>query len=157
MTVQRKSVLITGCSEGGIGHALAKSFQKHGFHVFATARTPAKMSALENIAGITLLPLDVTSTPSIAYAVSEVQAQTGGLLHCLVNNAGYLYVMPALDTDLDEAKRMFDVNLWGTMAMIKTFAPLLIQAHGSVVNISSVLGSISMPYTSELRFVWYAR
>jgi 1-acylglycerone phosphate reductase len=54
----KQSVLITGCSEGGIGYALAREFQSRGLHVFATARDPAKMAGLENLPDVTLLALD---------------------------------------------------------------------------------------------------
>ncbi|KAL8692667.1 MAG: hypothetical protein Q9218_002367 [Villophora microphyllina] len=107
------------------------------------------MSSLGNYDNVTRLAIDVTSSTSIAAAVKVVQAETGGALDCLVNNAGFLYVMPGVDIDLDEAKRVFDVNLWGALAMIKAFAPLLIRARGSVVNISSVLGCIGLPWTTS--------
>lgn len=106
------------------------------------------MSPLETLPNVTLLTIDVTSSASVAAAVKTVEMETGGSLDCLVNNAGYLYVMPALDTDLDEAKRMFDVNVWGALAMIKAFGPILAASKGSVVNISSVSGCIGMPWMS---------
>lgn len=144
-----KSVLITGCSQGGIGFALAESFHEHNFHVFASARTISRMSPLETLPNITLLTIDVTSTSSIAAAVKAVEIETGGKLDCLVNNAGCLYVMPALDTDFAEAKKVFDVNFWGALAMIKAFGPLLVAASkGSVVNVSSISGCIGMPWMS---------
>ena len=105
-----QSVLITGCSEGGIGYALAKAFQSHRFQVFASARTLPKILSLGHLAGVTLLELDVTSSTSIDAAVDAVRAKTGGTLGCLVNCAGCLSVMPMLDVDVDAAKRLFDVN-----------------------------------------------
>lgn len=64
-----KSVLITGCSDGGIGSMLAVAFQARGFKVFATTRLTDKMQCLEPIKNIFLLFLDVTSLSSIASAV----------------------------------------------------------------------------------------
>ena len=144
-----KSVLITGCSKGGIGFALAESFQRRGFRVFASARTLSKMSPLEDLPMVTLLTIDVTSSSSIAAAVKAIETETGGELHCLINNAGYLYVMPALDIDMAEAKRVFDVNLWGALAMIKAFGPFLAATKGSIINISSVSGCIGTPWMSR--------
>ncbi|EOD47369.1 putative cytochrome p450 protein [Neofusicoccum parvum UCRNP2] len=137
-----KTVLITGCSEGGIGFALAKEFQARGLHVFATARSPAKMAALEHLPNVTLLPLDVCSPASIAAAVAAVSAKTGGTLDFLVNNSGSQYVMPVLDVDLAQAKAMYEVNVWGVVAVTQAFAPLVIAARGSIANMASIAGLI---------------
>ena len=144
-----KSVLITGCSINGIGSALALAFQNQGFQVFATARTPAKMSHLENLNNVTLLPLDVTSASSIAAAAAIVREKTGGKLDILINNSGARYVVPALDADIEAAKKMFDVNLWGALAVTQAFAPLVIAAKGSVINISSVAAVLNMPWMGQ--------
>lgn len=83
----KKSVLISGCSKGGIGDALAQEFHKKGLRVFATARDLAKIEHLKAI-GLEVLQLDVTSSESIRNAVDEVHKVTGGRLDFLVNNAG---------------------------------------------------------------------
>jgi 1-acylglycerone phosphate reductase len=75
----KNSVLITGCSQGGIGFSLAESFQKRGLHVFATARSISKMAHLADLPNVTLLTLDVTSSSSIAEAVHAVTAKPGAL------------------------------------------------------------------------------
>jgi 1-acylglycerone phosphate reductase len=82
-----KTVLITGCSEGGIGDALAQEFHRKGVHVFATARSLSKISHLKDM-GITTFELDVTSSDSIKNAVSFIEKETEGRLDFLVNNAG---------------------------------------------------------------------
>ena len=82
-----KSVLITGCSKGGIGDAVAQEFHSKGIRVFATARNLAKIEHLKSL-GLDTLQLDVTSAESIKHAVAEVEAATGGKLDFLVNNAG---------------------------------------------------------------------
>ena len=72
MNSLRKSVLITGCSAGGIGGALADAFHAKGYHVFATARNPSKISpSLSSAENVTVLKLDVLSTESIAAAVES--------------------------------------------------------------------------------------
>ena len=146
-----KSVLISGCSVGGIGSGLAEAFQKRGLQVFATARTASKMSHLENLPNVTLITLDVTSPSSITDALKVVEAKTGGALDYLVNNSGLGYVMPTLDLDIAQGKRLFDVNFWGALAVIQAFAPLVIAARGSIVNISSVGGHVSPPFMSTCR------
>ena len=145
-----QSVLITGCSAGGIGSALCTEFQKRGLHVFATARTPAKIGELAKLPNVTTLALDVTSTSSIAAAVEAVKAKTGGTLNYLVNNSGSQYVMPTLDIDIEEAKRMYDVNFWGVLAVTQAFAPPIIAAKGTIVNIASIAGHLYPPWMGKV-------
>ncbi len=83
----QKTVLITGCSEGGIGDALAKAFHQKGLKVFATARNLAKVEHLKQM-GLDVLALDVVDDSSINQAVESVKAATGGSLDILVNNSG---------------------------------------------------------------------
>ncbi|KAJ3729273.1 hypothetical protein C8R42DRAFT_159501 [Lentinula raphanica] len=84
----QRSVLITGCSAGGIGHAFVKEFHSRGLKVFATARRLESMSELEGLEGVNLLKLDVTDIESIRSTRNEVASLTGGKLDILVNNAG---------------------------------------------------------------------
>ena len=145
-----KSVLITGCSDGGIGSALAHIFQSRGYHVFATARTLSKMSELANLSRVTLLTLDITLSSHIAAATESVQRETGGTLDYLINNAGRSHFSPILDASIDESKRLFDTNLWGTLAVIQAFAPLVIKAKGTIVNIASMTGHVNIPWMGKL-------
>ncbi|KAL2865881.1 SDR family oxidoreductase [Aspergillus lucknowensis] len=147
------TVLITGCSDGGIGSALAAAFHARGFHVFATARSVSKMTHLEALTHKTLFELDVESQSSIEAAVKVVaghgKATSGNpKLNCLVNNAGLNLNCPALDSDLDYARRMFDVNFWGMVHVTHAFMPLLIESEGTVVNISSMAGVLNVPWSS---------
>lgn len=83
----QKTVLITGCSAGGIGEALAKEFHKKGLWVFATARNLTKVKQLKAL-GLDVIQLDVVDDESIEQAVEKVKAATGGKLDFLVNNSG---------------------------------------------------------------------
>ena len=83
----QKTVLITGCSAGGIGEALAKAFHKKGLRVFATARNLAKVEQLK-VLRLEVIQLDVVDDESIKQAVEKVNAATGGTLDFLVNNSG---------------------------------------------------------------------
>ena len=146
--MQQKSALVTGCSSGGIGHGLAVEFAKRGIHVFATARNLSKMSDLENVPNVSLLTLDVTSSSSIAAAVAAVKDKTGGTLDYLVNNSGAVYVMPLIDSDIEKAKAMFDVNVWGLVAVTQAFAPFIIAAQGMIINVSSIATMVRAPWMS---------
>lgn len=149
-TAKMKSILITGCSDGGIGSALARVFQSRGYHVFASARTLSKMSELENLSRVTLLTLDITQSSHIAAATESVRRETGGILDYLVNNAGRNHFSPILDASVEESKRVFDINVWGTLAVTQAFAPLVIKAKGTIVNITSISGHVNVPWMGRL-------
>jgi NADP-dependent 3-hydroxy acid dehydrogenase YdfG len=91
----KQSVLITGCSKGGIGDALAQEFHTRGFTVFATARNLDKIQHLKEL-GCDIFALDVTDEKSIQEAVEYVSQKTGGQLHYLINNAGLSKLVPQL-------------------------------------------------------------
>ncbi|ETS87339.1 hypothetical protein PFICI_01167 [Pestalotiopsis fici W106-1] len=146
-----RSVLITGCSDGGIGAALAQCFASHpNLHVYASARSIAKMSELSTIPNITLLALDVTSPESIKIAVTTLQKATGGSLDILVNNAGCGYTMPYLDSDIEVAKALFEVNVWGPMRVTQAVQHMLVQARGTVVTVGSTAESLGLAYQSNV-------
>ena len=90
--------------------------------IFATARNPSKLSPLAAL-GIATLVLDVTSTASIAAAFSAISStlsDTAGL-NMLIDNAAGSYTMPIVDASLDEARALFDVNVWSHMAVTQPF------------------------------------
>lgn len=92
--------------------------------------------------------LDVTKADSIAAAVERIRDITQGKLDFLFNNAGYGYMMPLMDADLEAVRRNFDVNVFGVLAVTQAFFPLLKAARGTVVNQSSISGlpGISQPF-----------
>lgn len=135
--LSKKTVLITGCSDGGLGATMAKEFHTRGYHVFATLRNLSKAGSLANVDGIEILDLDVSSTESIRRAADAVAKRTGGTLDALVNNAAHDYVLPLLDIDLDQAKKLYDINVWSIVATAQAFAPLLIKSKGVICNITS--------------------
>jgi len=136
---RKRSVLITGCSDGGLGSALAVAFHEAGFHVYATARTISKMKRLSAL-GIETKELDVLSDSSIAKCVADIPD-----LDILVNNAGLTMTMTSTDTPMAEAKKIFDVNLWAVVALTQAFAPSLVRSKGMIVNHSSLASVIRMP------------
>ncbi|KAL5342043.1 hypothetical protein BJX70DRAFT_386456 [Aspergillus crustosus] len=142
------TVLITGCSEGGIGSTLAQAFHDRGFHVFATARSLSKMAHLKQLQHITLLEFDVESQASIDSALKAVIAHTGGTgkLDYVVNNGGLNLNAPALDSDLEYTKKLFNVNFWGMVQVTHTFMPLFIESKGTLVNNASLAGVFNVPW-----------
>lgn len=143
--MEKDSILITGCGDGGIGSSLAHVFQQRGYHVFATNREPNKMASLKDLPNVTLLALDVTNKSHIQDAVEAVSSQTSGKLFRLVNNAARNHFMPLLDDDIDAAEAIFETNVWGPLAVTQAFAPLFIEAQGTLVSITSIAGHGAIP------------
>lgn len=142
MTGLKRTVLITGCSDGGLGAALALALHEAGLHVYATARNVSKMATL-SAAGIQTLVLDVNSDASISACVRQINS-----LDILVNNAGGGYSMPVSDLSISEAKKVFDLNVWSCLAVTQAFLPHLLKSRGMLVNHTSVGSMISIPFQS---------
>jgi 1-acylglycerone phosphate reductase len=157
MANTRKTCLITGCSSGGVGAALAEAFKDKGYHVFATARSPSKVTeSLHAASNITVLALDVTSSDSIAAAAEAVRIKTGGKLDVLINNAGHGLNMPALDTSTKEARAIFDANFFGVLEVVQAFQHMLIKSRGVIVNNASMGGVQPIPFISTpIASSWY--
>lgn len=146
-----KSVLITGCSDGGIGSALAVTFAQRGLLVFATTRKVSSMSKLENLPNVRLLALDISSATQVRNAVALVKKETGGTLDYLVNNAAVGRFMSLMDEPegFQEAKDVFDTNVWAQLSVTQAFAPLLIEAKGTIVYIASLAGQANVPFIGK--------
>jgi 1-acylglycerone phosphate reductase len=144
----KRTVLITGCSKGGIGFSLAKEFAVQGWHVFATARRISTMEGLSSIPGITLLSLDVTSQESILSVHSQISQETGGKLDILYHNAGYRSLSMAIETSAEEAFKMFNTNFFGILEMNRVFADMVINSEGKIVFTGSVSGYTPHPTSS---------
>ncbi|KAL8647290.1 MAG: hypothetical protein Q9210_005648 [Variospora velana] len=141
MSTAKRSVLITGCSDGGLGAALAVAFHDAGLHVYATARNTSKMEQIASL-GIETLALDVQSEESIAACVNRLSS-----LDILVNNAGAQYLTPVVDASLSEAKALFDLNVWAHIAVTQAFMPLLLESsHAMIVNQTSVGAVTTLPF-----------
>ncbi|KAH7026912.1 hypothetical protein B0J12DRAFT_609849 [Macrophomina phaseolina] len=149
----KRSILITGCSAGGVGHDLALKFAEKGMRVYATARSTKSLADLE-AKGIEVLPLDVTSADSIAALKAEVVKRTGGKLDILFNNAGVMHEAPAIEQDPARVRQMFDANVFGLFDMVTAFVPLLLAAvpdsktPPTIINTSSVLSRLPYPFSA---------
>ncbi|GAP87931.1 putative NADPH-dependent 1-acyldihydroxyacetone phosphate reductase [Rosellinia necatrix] len=139
----QKTVLVTGCTPGGIGHGLCLEYHRQGLHVIATARRPEVLVELAEM-GMSTVALDVTDAASIKECHDEVAKINGGKLDILVNNAGRTHTHPALDISLPDVRATFETNVFSIMAMVQAFVDQLAAARGLIVNISS-LSSIT-PY-----------
>lgn len=84
--IQKKTVLITGCSTGSIGWALTKTFLEHDFHVFAGVRSHSKAKDLAELSNVDLIELDVTVSQTILQCKELVAERTDGKLDILVGS-----------------------------------------------------------------------
>lgn len=108
-------VLITGCSAGGIGAALAFEFRDCGFTVVATSRSLSTMTVFEGHQHIELLPLDLLSEESITEAVASVMAKYGRI-DILVNNAGMPCTAPLAEVPIAIVDKVYRTNYLGMTA-----------------------------------------
>lgn len=144
VTDNRRSVLITGCSPGGIGNSLAREFNRSGLRVLATARDASNVADLAEL-GIETLSLVVDDLESVKACFADVETRLGDKgLDYLVNNAGRNYTVPAMEVEISEVRKTFETNLFAVITMCQTFLPLLIKAKGTIVQVGSVAGII--PY-----------
>ncbi len=138
-----RCALITGCSSG-IGHATALAFLEEEWDVYATARNPADITELAE-AGCRTAALDVTDDEQVMAVVSQVIDERGRL-DCLVNNAGFCQSGPVEDVPTDRVHRQFEVNVYGPHRLTREALPhMRARGDGTVVNVSSGLGRISLP------------
>lgn len=144
----KRTVLITGCSQGSLGEALALAFHIRGLYVIATARSLSKMKTLQS-KGANILPLDMTDSSSITSCVSSVSKLTNGHLDILLNNSGGGYSMPLVDVSLEKGRDAFDLNVFSIIAMTQAFMPLLLKSeHGPIiVNNTSISSVATVPMT----------
>src|SRR3954451_11682125 len=134
--------LVTGASSG-IGEAAAKALIEAGFTVYGTSR---KATAGETRGGTTFLPLDVTDDESVAATVREVLDRSGRI-DVLVNNAGFGTAGAAEESSIEQARALFDTNLFGSIRMTRAVLPQMReQGSGRVINVSSVLGFVPAPF-----------
>ena len=145
--MEEQVVLITGCSSG-VGRATALEAARRGHRVFASARRREDLSFLPSQRGVTALLLDVTDAASVARAVEAVLREAGRL-DALINNAGFGQYGAVEDVSPEEWRRQFDVNLFGAVVAIRAVLPAMRTARrGTIVNVSSVAGKISIPFAA---------
>ncbi|HAH31143.1 MAG TPA: short-chain dehydrogenase/reductase [Elusimicrobia bacterium] len=136
-------VLVTGASSG-IGRAAVEMLLKEGYTVYAGARRMNKLRELEPL-GAKVLQLDVTDELSLKNAVDTV-FKAEGRIDMLINNAGYGAHGALEDVPMSEARRQFDVNVFGLGRLTQLVLPIMrAQGSGRIINISSIAGKISTP------------
>jgi len=144
MSSDFKSILVTGASSG-IGRATAEYLALHEFHVYAGARNTNDLEDLCKKPNITPVKLDVTSTEDVINVRKIIEAKATGLFG-LVNNAGITKAGPLMDVSVEELRVQFEVNLFGVHQITQVLFPLLLQAKGRIVMMSSDSGFFATPF-----------
>ena len=140
---QSPIALVTGAS-AGIGKAVVRRLLASGHTVYGAARRLNKMSDIE-AAGARIIALDVTDDASMQQAVRQI-LEAEGRIDVLINNAGYGSYGAIEDVPLEEARRQFEVNVFGLVRLTQLVLPSMRAAgRGTIVNISSMGGRIWMP------------
>ncbi|UCF27875.1 MAG: SDR family NAD(P)-dependent oxidoreductase [Chloroflexota bacterium] len=145
---QPKAVLVTGTSTG-IGRATALQLDQLGYQVFATVRNEPDAESLREHASSDLIPilLDVTDENSINQAEAQISQIVGSAgLWGLVNNAAVAFTSPLEYAPLDKMRGVFEANFFGVLALTQKFLPLLRQARGRIVNVSSMASIVVAPF-----------
>lgn len=141
--VAAKVAIVTGASSG-IGAAAARRLHDRGYIVYAAARRIERMAPLAE-AGIRAIRVDVTDDASLTAFVSQIVCETGRV-DLLVNNAGYGSLGALEEVPIAEARRQFDVNLFGLARLVQLVVPhMREQREGRIINISSIGGRIHLP------------
>lgn len=143
-----RTALVTGASSG-IGESATLLLKQSGYTVYGAARRVERMKTLE-AEGVHVLSLDVTDEESIAACVNTI-AEGHGSIDILVNNAGYGSYGAVEDVSIDEARRQFEVNLFGLARLTQLVLPdMREKKFGRIINVTSVGGKIYTPFGA-----WY--
>ena len=143
-----KVALVTGASSG-IGKAIAFQLIEDGLTVYVAARRIEKMRDLKQ-RGAIALKMDITQDNDVKRVVERIESNDNSV-DILVNNAGYALYGAVEDTLIDDARRQFEVNLFGLANLTKSVLPSMrVKKSGKIINISSIGGKIYSPLGS-----WY--
>lgn len=140
-----RTIIVTGASSG-IGAYCARALKAEGWRVFATARKPQDIAALE-ADGIEAFYLDYTEPASIAALVTAVLDRTGGKLDALFNNGAYAQAGAVEDLPVAALKEQFEANFFGWHDLTRRLVPVMRrQGHGRLVHCSSILGLVPVRF-----------
>ena len=143
--MKTKNILITGCSSG-IGKNVAITLHNKGWRVFATCRSKTDCTFFTKL-GIESFPLDLLKEESINCAVNLVKEKTKSQLDVLFNNGAYAIPGAIQDIPRSAMREIFEVNVFGQIDLINRCIPIMMNSdYPKVINCSSVLGFISLPY-----------
>ncbi|MEM7439963.1 MAG: SDR family NAD(P)-dependent oxidoreductase [Pseudomonadota bacterium] len=151
----QRSILITGCSSG-IGLDAARTLHAQGWLVIASCRSLSDVERLK-AEGFRSIQLDYEDETSVANAVSQTLAETGGTLDAVFNNGAYAIPGPAEDLPRPAMRAIFEANFLGWHDLTRRLMPTFrAQGHGRIIMCSSVLGFQAMPWRAAYNATKFA-
>jgi NAD(P)-dependent dehydrogenase (short-subunit alcohol dehydrogenase family) len=134
-------IVVTGASTG-IGASAARELARRGFHVLAGERRDRDADAIRS-PGIEPVILDITEPEQVEALATRIAGDPRAL-HALVNNAGIQVNAPVESLPMAQWRWVFEVNLFGHIAITQALLPALLRSKGRVINISSIGGKAAM-------------
>ena len=136
-----KNIIITGAS-GGIGNAIVKKLNESNANILATGTKIEKLNELKTkFDKIKILKFDISQNEKIDEFIENATKEIGGNLDCIVNNAGITQDNLAIRMNLDEWKKVIDINLTSSFLLSKfAIKKMLKNKSGKIINITSVVG-----------------
>ena len=151
----QKNILITGCSSG-IGYCVANGLKQRGYRVIATARRYESVEQLKK-EGFESLQLDLSESHSIQQAFKQIMHLTDGKLYALFNNGAFGLPGAVEDLSRENLKYQFETNVFGWLELTNLVIPLMRhQGFGRIIQNSSVLGFVAMPFRGAYNASKYA-
>ena len=152
---RQKTVLITGCSSG-IGYCVAHGLKQRGYRVIATARRTESVEQLKG-KGFDSLQLDLADSESIQQAFNQVMQLSDGKLYALFNNGAFGLPGAVEDLSRNNLKFQFETNVFGWLELTNLVIPVMRkQGFGRIIQNSSVLGFVAMPFRGAYNASKYA-
>ena len=154
-TRQQKTVLITGCSTG-IGYCVAKGLKQRGYRVITSARRSESVEQLQK-EGFECLQLDLADSQSIQQAFQQALQLSDGKIYALFNNGAFGLPGAVEDLTRDNLKFQFETNVFGWLELTNLVIPVMRkQGYGRIIQNSSVLGFVAMPFRGAYNASKYA-
>ena len=137
----KKNIIITGAS-GGIGNSIVEKLNENGANIIASGTNLEKLEKLKsNFKNIMIKKFDISEHQKIEEFIDNCTKDLGGNLDCIINNAGVTQDNLAIRMNLDEWKKVLDINLTSTFLMSKfAIKKMLKNKKGKIINITSVVG-----------------
>ena len=153
--MNQKTVMITGCSSG-IGHCVAHGLKARGYRVLATARKPDDLKGLQN-AGLEVIELHLDKPESVRAAARQALTIGNGKLYGLFNNGAYGQPGAVEDLTWETLELQLRTNLLGWHELTRLLIPgMRANGEGRIIQNSSVLGLVAMPYRGAYNCSKYA-
>ena len=139
--LKNKNIIVTGAT-GGIGNSILEKLYENGANILASGTKSEKLEELKDkFKNIKILQFDISQSQKIENFIDEGSKELGGNLDCIINNAGITQDNLAIRMNLEEWKKVIDINLTSTFLICKfAIKKMLKNKKGKIINITSVVG-----------------